>query len=320
MQQLSNSGMETKNKSNVNIVFLILPKANMFDFAGASQVFHESCEQGLKASLHFCSYEKEIHTSTSVPLGQLNSYKKYSPGNGDVLFIVSADYRYVLSPQLNPEPELLQWIVNAHENGATICALCNGAFLLGKTGLLDNRHCTTHWRRTNDLQKKFPFAKVQENILFIEDHGIITSAGATSGIDVALYILGKLKDDHFVHRVSRELVIYNRRSGSHLQQSVLLSNRNHVHLGIHKTQDYILENIHKDTSVSVLSEIAAMSERNFTRIFKKETGLTVNEYVTQVRKEKISELIQKPNLSRAQIAKQCGLRSERQVARILHSD
>ena len=302
----------------MQIIFLVPPHANMFDLAGASQVFYEAREHGLKLELNFCSYEKEIQASTGVPLGKLENYKKFSLIKGDVLFIASAQIDYMISSRMNPDRDLLDWINKAYDKGATICSLCNGAFLLGKTGLLDGRHCTTHWKRTAQLQKRFPLAKVEENILFIEDDRIISSAGATSGVDVALHILNKLKDDHFVYLISRELVIYNRRSGSQQQQSIFLNYRNHMHIGVHKVQDFILKNTHIKTSLPQLSEIANMSDRNFTRVFKRETGLTVNEYITLVRKEKINELIKNPDISRLQIASECGLKSERQVSRLLN--
>ena len=309
----------TKNKS-VQSLFVIPPHANLFDFAGAVQVFHEAREQGLKLELKFCSFEREIKTATKIPLGKIDSYKKQKITQGDYIFIVSADIHYLLSNKLKLEKDFLAWLVNSYHLGATICSLCNGAFILGKTKLLDGKNCTTHWKRTAELQKQFPLAKVHENIIYIEDERIITSAGATSGVDVALFILSKLTNDYFTYKISRELVIYNRRNGSSPQQNNLLNYRNHVHVGIHKVQDWLNTSLHKKVNIPHLAEIAMMSERNFTRIFKKETQLTVNEYVTLLRKEKINELLKKPDLSREQIAKLCGLQSVRHLSRLIHED
>lgn len=299
------------------IIFLIMPNANMLDLSGVAQVFHEATEHGLQAELKFCTFEENIKTSTHVPLGKVADFKKIKPNKGDYIFIGSADIDYVISDKLNPKQELLDWIINSYNNGTNICALCNGAFLLGKTGLLNHKKCTTHWKRTHQLQKKYPLADVQENILFIEDSRIITSAGATSGIDVALYVLCKITDDYFTYKISRELVIYSRRSGSNVQQSVFINYRNHVHVGIHKVQDWLHSNLNEKLILSELAEIAMMSERNFTRVFKKETQLTVNDYITLIRKEKIKELIKRPDLSREQIAKQCGLQSVRHLSRLI---
>jgi transcriptional regulator GlxA family with amidase domain len=219
---------------------------------------------------------------------------------------------------LNPDKNLTSWITEAHAHGITICSICNGAFLLGKTGLLNGKKCTTHWKRTAQLQKIFPQAKVQEDILFVEDEGIISSAGATSGVDVALYILSKLKGDYFTYKISRELIIYNRRSGTETQHSIFLTYRNHTHSGVHRVQDWLQTNLHKKATVNNLADTANMSYRNFCRVFKKETSVTVNNYITLLRKERIKELLKNPDMSRSQIATQCGLKSERQVSRILN--
>jgi transcriptional regulator GlxA family with amidase domain len=252
-----------------------------------------------------------------LPLGSIENYTKKRLKKGDYLFIVSADINYVLSDNFIPDRKLLNWISDLHKNDIAINAICNGAFLLGKTGLLDGLKCTTHWKRTKALQKQFPLAKVQENILFIEDKGIITSAGATSGVDVALYIITQLKDDLLAHKISRELIIYNRRSGNDTQHSVYLNNRNHVHIGIHKVQDYLQENIHKKKSLHQLAEIANMSYRNFCRVFKKETSLTVTEYMNILRIEKITQLSKNADITKIQMANACGLMSERHLNRVI---
>jgi transcriptional regulator GlxA family with amidase domain len=166
------------------------------------------------------------------------------------------------------------------------------------------------------LQRDFPRLKVQENVLFTEKDGIFTSAGVASGIDLTLHILEKEMGAHFAHKVAREIVVYLRRDGSQAQQSVFLSHRNHLHAGIHAVQDWLLENLHHKASLSQLAERANMSTRNFTRIFKKETGTTIGDYLALLRREKIRELLKKPDLSRRQIAEKVGLASERHLSRL----
>ena len=96
----------------------------------------------------------------------------------------------------------------------------------------------------------------------------------------------------------------------------MLQFRNHIHSGIHKVQDWIIDNIHLKTNLKDLAEIANMSERNFTRTFKKETNATVTDFITLIRKEKIKELSKNLDLSRVEIANKVGLQSERQISRI----
>ncbi len=302
---------------SLKITFLLLPNTNLLDLGGASQVFYEAIDQGLNIDFNFCSSEKNIETAMNLPLGKIANYKKQELNEGDYLIVLSADYKYIFSKEFNPDKALLNWIVSLKTKGVTICAICTGAFLLGKAGLLDGVKCTTHWKLTDELQAKFPKAKVQQNIIFVEDNGIYTSAGANSAIDVALHILSHLKDDFFAHKIARELVVYKRRSGNDEQQSIYSNNRNHMHSGIHKVQDYLQENLHKKNLLTDLAKLANMSHRNFCRIFKKETSLTVIEYVNILRKEKINNLLKNPDLSRIEIAKKCGLQSVRHLSRII---
>ncbi len=305
--------------ATVKIVFVILPQVHLLDLAGPDQVFYEAIDHGADIELDYCSFEDSIATSTSMPFGKLKHFNEINVKAGDYVFVPGAEVSFLLSKKMSKQKELFQWIRKCHEAGATVCSICTGAFFLAQTGLLDNRKCTTHWKRTSELQQMYPQIKLLENILFTEDDRILTSAGVTAGIDMALYILSKLQDDNFSYQVARELVIYVRRHGGEIQQSVFMNYRNHIHSGIHRVQDYIQENISKKINLFQLSEIAFMSSRNLTRIFKKEVGLSVNEYINLIRKERIKKLLLNPDITKTQIAKLCGLTSERQVSRLIQT-
>jgi transcriptional regulator GlxA family with amidase domain len=303
--------------ASTKIVFLILPHVHLLDLAGPDQVFLEAKDYGADIEVVYASFTNELVTSTFLPLGQMEHFSNISIEEGDFIFIPGADIKYLQSKELHSEKGVIQWVIEAYDKGAYLCSVCTGAFFLAMTGLLNNRKCTTHWKRTSELQTLYPKTKVLENILFTEDEGIFTSAGVTSGIDMALHILGTLKDDMFSFKVARELVIYQRRSGNQEQKSVFFEYRNHIHTGIHNVQEWLIEQIHEKPSMYHLADMACMSARNLTRVFKKETGITINEYVTLLRKEKIKELLKKPDLTRTQIAQQCGLKSERHVSRLI---
>jgi transcriptional regulator GlxA family with amidase domain len=239
---------------------------------------------------------------------------------GDYIFIPGSDVAYLNSEELSSEKALFDWVVAAYDKKVTLCTICTGAFFLASTGLLDGKNCTTHWKRTAELQEKYPRLRVLENILYTEDDRIYTSAGVTSGIDMALFIIGKIKDDYLAYKIARELVVYNRRPGNQTQQSIFLNYRNHIHSCIHRVQDWLQENIDQKVTLEELAEIACMSIRTLTRTFKKETSISVNEYITLIRKERIQELMKNPDMTRAQIARKCGLKSERQVTRIIKKE
>lgn len=300
------------------IAFLIVPQIHLMDLAGPDQVFLEAIDYGIPLKVEYCGIADNISSSASLPFGRLKGFKKMVLKAGDYLFIPGANVSYLRSAAFKNNKPLFKWLKGLHESGVILCSICTGAFILAESGLLNDKNCTTHWKRTSELKQLYPALQVTENVLFTQCDNIYTSAGVASGIDLALHIVEELKDAITAHKVARELVIYSRRSGHHKQQSELLEFRNHIHNGIHKVQDWLQENLHENNVLPKLASIANMSDRNFTRVFKKETSLTVNAYITLLRKEKISQLINNPNLSRSAIAACCGLKSERQLSRILH--
>jgi transcriptional regulator GlxA family with amidase domain len=304
--------------ASTKIVFLILPHLHLLDLAGPDQVFLEAKDYGADIDVVYASFTNILSTSTLLPLGKIEHFSKIKIQSGDYLFVPGADIKYLQSKELDSEKALMDWVRIGYKNGAYLCSICTGAFFLAKTGLLDGKKCTTHWKRTAELQSFYPKTKVLENILFTEDEGIFTSAGVTAGIDMALHILSILKDDLFSFKVARELVIYQRRSGNQEQKNIFFEYRNHIHTSIHNVQEWLIEHLHEKPSIYHLAEIACMSARNLTRVFKKETGITINDYLTLLRQEKIKELLKKPDLTRSQMAYLCGLKSERQISRLIN--
>lgn len=301
------------------IIFLILPHIHLLDLAGPDQVMMEAKEYGANINIQYCSNSTILRTSNNLPIGKVKHYKDVKMKAGDYLIIPGSDTNYFLSPEFMRQKDLFLWLKKSHDANVNICSVCTGAYVLAAAGLLDNRKCTTHWKHTARLQEKFPKSIVIDNILFTEQDNICTSAGVTAGIDMAMHIVTKLTDDHTTYKVARELVVYIRRQGNDKQQSIFMSYRNHLHANIHKLQDWIQNNIHRKSTLDDFASIANMSSRNLTRVFKKETGISINEFVTLIRKTKISQLLKSTDLTRDQIARQCGLKSERQVIRILQN-
>ncbi len=303
----------------VQIAFLILPHTHLLDLAGPDQVFLEARDYDAPIEVRYCSFTNNLASSAHLPFGEMSFYADIQLEAGDYLIVPGADVQYLTSKAFCGQKALFRWVREQYGKGVNICSVCTGAFFLGEAGLLAGKRCTTHWKRVRELQERFLSADVQENVLFTEDEGIFTSAGVASGIDLALHIVGKLTNDYTSFQVARELVVYTRRQAHQAQQSVFMSYRNHIHAGVHSVQDWLQHNLHQKATLEDLAEIACMSSRSLTRIFKQETGVTVNEYITLLRKERIEKLLKNPNISKAEIAQQCGLRSERQVARIMEA-
>jgi transcriptional regulator GlxA family with amidase domain len=302
---------------HTKFVFLVLPHLHLLDLAGPDQAIHESIDFGAHFKLEYCGIGTSTYTSAGLTIAKQQHFSAVQFNEGDFLIIPGASVKYILSEEFKKNSKLFDWIHASYKAKVNIVSICVGAFVVGYTGLLNYKKCTTHFQLSNKFLQLFPKANFVENVLYQEDERVYSSAGIASGIDLMLYIIEKLTSGYFAHKVARELVIYSRRESFSPQNNIYLQFRNHIHQGIHSVQDYITENIHLPLSIIDLAFVANMGERNFTRIFKRETGCTVNHYKTLIRIEKAKSLLKNPDLTRIQIANAVGLTSERQLQRIL---
>ena len=217
---------------------------------------------------------------------------------------------------------LISWLRQAAQAGARICAVCTGAFALAEAGLLHERACTTHWKRTAELQRRFPSARVANDRLFVEDGNILTSAGVASGIDMALAHVEEDYGSRMAADVARELVVYMRRDATQSQNSVYLAYRNHMNSAVHAVQDALLAHPEAQSRLSDFARIAGTSVRNLSRIFRQTTGITITAYRQRVRLEEARMLLANPELNLEEIAELCGFNDARQLRRLwrLHFD
>ncbi|CAN5337768.1 GlxA family transcriptional regulator [soil metagenome] len=301
----------------MKLAFIVPPQLELLDLAGPAQVFTEAISQGLDAAIEFYSFHDCNITTAGIAFGAIKSYKEADLKEGYFVFVPGTDHDYLQSTQFGEEEGFFSWIAQCAKNKVNTCSICTGAFFLGEAGLLDNRECTTHWRRTDELKSRFPKAIVLADMLYVKSDNIYTSAGVSAGIDLALAILEFLKGPHFVHKVARGLVVYHRRNQSHSQKSIYLDFRNHINPKIHEVQDFLINNLSKENAVEVLAEMVAMSPRNLSRVFKESTGLTIVEYLTELRREMAKTLLNNPDYTIDYIASQCGFKSARQLQRIL---
>jgi transcriptional regulator GlxA family with amidase domain len=198
-----------------------------------------------------------------------------------------ADYRL---PELDPREPLdtiiitgrgmneqestavVDWLHLAAPHARRIASICGGAMLLAQTGLLDGRRATTHWRLLETLQAQYPSIQVEGGPLYIQDGPIWTSGGVSSGFDLTLALV---EDDYgftLARDVAQDMVMYLRRPGGQLQFSRYSLQQPGTSGPIGEVQSWILQNLTADLCVENLAEKAAMSPRNFTRVFTREAG------------------------------------------------
>jgi transcriptional regulator GlxA family with amidase domain len=180
--------------------------------------------------------------------------------------------------------ETQAWLIKAARRARRVASVCTGAFVLAQAGLLDDCRATTHWASAAELARRFPKVRVEPDRIFTHSGKIWTSAGVTSGIDLALAMIGEDLGEDVARRTAQELVVYHRRPGGQSQFSALIEmDRHDGRFG--KLLEWMRSHLRSHLSIEQLADQAAMSPRHFSRAFTAETGLTPAKAVERLRVE-----------------------------------
>lgn len=205
-------------------------------------------------------------------------------------------------------PGLLAAIRAAHDAGAILLSVCSGAFVLGAAGLLDGRECATHWMSTAELSAAYPLARVNRDVLFVDDGDIITSAGTAAGIDACLHLVRRELGASVATTIARRMVVPPQRDGGQ-RQFVEMPIPECATDSLRTVLAWMEENLHEEQPVTVLARRAAMSERTFARRFVAETGTTPAKWLALQRVHRARELLESSDLAIDQVASRSGFGS-----------
>jgi transcriptional regulator GlxA family with amidase domain len=187
--------------------------------------------------------------------------------------------------------------------------VCVGAFLLAEAGLLDGRRATTHWAFAERMAKEFPAVKVDPEPIWVKDGNLYSAAGATSGIDLCLALVEEDHGRKVALEVARMLVVFLCRPGNQAQFSVSLREQTTESRPLRDLQVWMLDHLADDLSVPALAARAAMSDRNFQRVFTREMGKSPAHYVEEIRIEAVRRKLERSTQSMEEIAAACGFNS-----------
>ena len=190
-----------------------------------------------------------------------------------------------------PPPALVEALRAAQRRGARICSICSGAFVLAHAGLLDGRRATTHWRYLERLRMRFPAIAIDPAALYVDDSGIVTSAGSAAGLDMLLHLVRLDFGADIANRVAQRLVIAAHRGGDQAQLVARPLPDDEAH-AIARLLDWIRENIRLAHTVASLAAQARMGTRTFQRRFKDSTGLPPLAWLVRERVALARELLE----------------------------
>jgi transcriptional regulator GlxA family with amidase domain len=300
------------------IAMLLFDGCDLLDFAGPAGVFHSAARHlirtGQAVDLLYAveplsidggsiRTEQDIFVETK-PAGDLRG------GTYDTLIVTGGviDHRTC-------DPRLLAWVKANHQKVGRVASVCCGAFILAGAGLLGGRSATTHWEDCEHLQDSFPEVDVLPDSIYVQDGTFWTSAGITSGIDMALAMVEEDYGHTLALLVARNLVVFMKRPGGQSQFSAPLQSQS-TEGPLGPILRWIIENPCEDLRTEKLAERANMSLRNFFRAFEAATGTSPAEWVEMARMEAAKRFLEQGSEKIEQVAYDAGFTNYEQMRKV----
>jgi transcriptional regulator GlxA family with amidase domain len=209
---------------------------------------------------------------------------------------------------------LIKWLRRRAPRCRRVCSVCIGTFLLAEAGLLRGRRAVTHWMHCGLLAARHPEIKVEADAIYVRDGAIWTSAGVTTGIDLALALIEQDCGRAVAMHVARVLVVYLRRVGGQSQYSAVLASQiESASEAFADLERWISENLTSDLSVERLAEHVGMSPRNFARRYAAERKRTPARAVESIRVDAARRALEETTDRIDEIARRCGFSNEEQL-------
>jgi len=295
------------------IVVLAFDGTQSLDVVGPVEVFDVATRHGIVPP-----YEVEVVAPTAAPVVTtsgitLTPARALGDGRAPVDTFVVAGGQGV--DAVVDDPDLVAAVRRTAGRARRVASVCTGAFVLAEAGLLDGRRVTTHWASCRRLTRRYPELTVDPDPIFVRDGDVYTSAGVTAGMDLALALVEEDHGPTVAREVARELVLFLKRPGGQSQFSAQLAVQLTDRAPLAELQAWMVDHLADDLSVEALARRAAMSPRNFARVFAQSVGTTPARHVEQLRVEAARRRLEESDAGIDAIAAQCGFGSRESLRR-----
>jgi transcriptional regulator GlxA family with amidase domain len=300
------------------IAMLLFDGCDLLDFAGPAGVFHSAARHlirtGQATELLYVVEPLSIdggsiRTEQNILVETLRAgdvpIERY-----DTLIVTGGVIDHCSCDQRLPA-----WVRSNHATVPRVASVCCGAFILAAAGLLAGRCATTHWEDCAHLQESFPEIDVRPDSIYMQDGKIWTSAGITSGIDMALAMVEEDYGHALALLVARNLVVFMKRPGGQSQFSAPLQSQT-IEGPLGSILAWIVENPCEDLRTEALAERANMSLRNFFRAFETATGTSPADWVEMARTETARRFLEQGSEKIEQVAYKAGFSSYEQMRKV----
>jgi transcriptional regulator GlxA family with amidase domain len=213
-----------------------------------------------------------------------------------------------------PTPKLITFLREAVTDVRRVASMCIGTFILAEAGILDGRRATTHWAWSQELKRRFPKVRVEMDRIFIADGNVWTCAGMTAAIDMTLGLVERDMGGDIARATAKMMVVHHRRAGGQSQHSAMLE----LDAKSDRVQDaltFARNNLRLPLMVEQLAEAARLSPRQFTRVFRAETGQSPARAVENLRLEAARYMLEQRRLPVEEIAQETGFGDRERMRR-----
>jgi len=212
---------------------------------------------------------------------------------------------YILSDDIQPEPDILDWIVRRYKSGSSVGALCTGTFMLAMTGLLDGKQATTNWQLVRRFKRRFPDVNLRPDQILTVDDNLICSGAVTSIYHLGLYLIEKYGSSQLASICSKSFLIDPGRQ-SQLPYTTADFVKKHGDRDITRAQQLMEQKYAESISMDDVAWHVGLSPRHFKRRFKSATGETPLSYLQQIRIEAAKKRLETTNDNINEITWQIG--------------
>ncbi|MGW0880113.1 GlxA family transcriptional regulator [Streptomyces sp. NPDC002671] len=297
------------------VVFVVYEGFQAVDLVGPHSVFHyaQQAVGGYDCQV-VAPQAGPVRSSSGLPMFAAHGIGDLTPEGLDTLVVVGGSG----VNDARRDPGLVAWIAAAAAGARRVASVCSGVLLLAATGFLVGRRVTTHWARERQLADEHPELTVDCDPIFIRDGRVWTSAGVSSGMDLALALV---EDDHgpeIALAAARKMVLYLRRPGNQSQFSVPLWSAQPTSDPIRKAVRAVQDNPGGRHTVAALADCAGLSPRHLQRRFTAEIGVGPAAYVERVRVEAARRALTEADEPVAALARRLGFGTAETLRRTFH--
>jgi len=298
------------------ILIVAVPPVRALDVFGPAEVFGDANRlhggnPAYKVDIISAGTDRMVTSHIDTPLLTDRTFREFR-GSVDTVLIAGG----LGAQEMWYEAAFLDWLREKSTTARRFGSICTGALVLAEAGLLDGRRATTHWYWCDKLAQSYPCVKVDPEPIYVRDGNCYTSAGVTAGLDLALALVEEDLGGSIALRIAQMMVVFLRRPGGQSQFSATLAAQTCENRLFGDLLAWLPDNIKRDLSVVELARRAAMSPRNFARLFMQAVGTTPARYIENIRFEAARRLLESTTSTLDEVADASGFASAEILRRV----